>query len=307
MRVEPNLNRRCVGWIACLAFAFLTLPGSSAAQTARAETRPPNTETRGLVQPSQRVRLHAPLDGVLATLHVGEGDRVKKGDPLAVMKDDVQKARVRAARTAKNSDGDLRSARVALRKAKDRLERVQRALAQDAATDWELRESQMAVDEAGAAVDAAQERRSRDQDQLEVENEILNQYTLRAPFDGVINRVEFDEGASLSPQDAVIEIVGLSQLEAVIFLPVERFGAVEQGADYRLVGEAPIDVELVATLRSVDAVLDPGSRTFRAVFEIDNQDGKLPAGFHVRLLDRTAPPAVSTGPDATQSAEKPND
>jgi hypothetical protein len=36
-------------------------------------------------------------------------------------------------------------------------------------------------------------------------------------------------------------------------------------------------------LKFVDPIIDSGTQTFRCVFEIENSDRKMPAGFGVRL------------------------
>ena len=53
------------------------------------------------------------------------------------------------------------------------------------------------------------------------------------------------------------------------------------GQAYPLRAEPPVDQTLIATLVAIDPVLDSGTQTFRCVFEIDNDQLSLPAGFLV--------------------------
>ncbi|MEX1019523.1 MAG: PfkB family carbohydrate kinase, partial [Litorilinea sp.] len=107
---------------------------------------------------------------------------------------------------------------------------------------------------------------------------------IEAPFDATVHRIEAAPGSLLSPEQPILSLVALDPLHAVVWVPIDRFGELEDGRQYRLAAAAPVNRTLAGTLITIDPVLDSASREFRCVFEIDNPDASLPAGFTVRLL-----------------------
>lgn len=238
---------------------------------------------RGPVKPSKQVVLNAPLDGVLKTRPVLEGDFVTAGQVVAQMNDDVQAARVSTARAAFDASADQRSAALAVEEATIVLERTTQAFEKGAATDWELRGAKLRLEQNKAGLDAARERKNLDTERLKLEEETLAQYKVLAPFAGLVVKVEAEPGATMTKFDKLLTIVSLEVLEATLFVPVELFDRLTVGHEYVLAAEAPVNRRLTGRLKVIDPVIDAASRTFRSVFTISNPDRRLPAGFTVEL------------------------
>lgn len=264
-------------------------PGTASAQ--------PGSHSTGLVQARLRVMLHSPVEGVLADLNVEEGQSVEAGQPIARMRDTIQAARVAAAKAAADSNADISAARVKVEEATDRLARTQEASASGAVTEWEVREARATLATGQAELQAARERRTRDRARLQVERAILEEYQLRAPFDGTIVSIFFDEGATLSKRDALIEIVALGELEAILHVPSSWRDQIRVGMDASLYPLDSVPGPITARVRSIDPVLDPASQTVRVVFTVANEDRGLPAGFNVELRreDLGSLPQVGAG------------
>jgi RND family efflux transporter MFP subunit len=239
---------------------------------------------RGVVVPSQQVVLAAPVDGILAEVLVEEGQFVAADQKLLRMDDAVQRLAVEAARLRAESEAPLRSARLAVEEAAILVQRMEEAFAKDAASEWELRRMKLQQEQAQAEYDATLEQQALAQVNLRLEQQRLQRYMLSAPFDALVVRLTAEPGSTMTRGDQIASLIVLNPLEAHIFVPAEQFGRLEVGRSYPLEADAPVNRQIEGRLKTVDRVIDSASQTFRCVFEIDNPDHTMPAGFTVHLV-----------------------
>lgn len=263
------------------------LLAAAAALTAGSDARAERVE--GTVQPSKEVVLNAPVAAVLGTINVREGDRVEADEPLAMMDDGLQRVAVRSAQLEAESDTAIANAKLVLEDAQIQLDRIRESEDKGAASEWEVRRAALQVEVETAKLKQANEQQELAKVNLELERERLKRYGVLAPFAGRVLRVEAEAGASLTQQDPILSLVALDPLEAEFHLPATTYGVLRTGEQYGLSlanGDGP---PIAARLINVDPVIDPASQTFRAVFEIDNADESMPAGFPVFLNLPDAP------------------
>ena len=239
----------------------------------------------GIAEPAQLVAMAAPLTGVLAELHVREGASVKQGEVLAVMDDRVAQAAVRAAALAAEKLSEIEQARIGLAMAKQYHRRVARAHQHKAASDLELDEAQGRVDKAQATLELARELRKELEARMALEQARLDTHRVTAPFDGRVVAIKGKIGESLDVNDSLLTIANLRSLRVELNLPIRWLNNVEIGTSYPLAAEAPVRRTLMAKLVWYEPMIDAATHTFRCVFEIENQDESLPAGFVVRLAE----------------------
>jgi multidrug efflux pump subunit AcrA (membrane-fusion protein) len=153
-----------------------------------------------------------------------------------------------------------------------------------AAQEWEVRRTKLQRDATAAALESAESQKRLAEENVKLEQTRIERYELRAPFGGTIVRIDTESGATLTSRDPMLTLFAFDPLEAVMFLPVDLYGEMEMGKDYRFAAEAPVDRELTGKLKTIEAVIDSASRTFRCVFTLQNSDHKLPAGFTLRLI-----------------------
>lgn len=274
----PPSARRCL--LAALLVSGLAAPAATAAPRGGGEAG-----YEGLVKPSRRVVLNAPVDERIASIEVSGGAVVERGELLVQMDQAVQSAMVERAELRASDPTPLRFAELGLDEAEVRLKQVQKAYEGDAANELELISARVARDQARVRVDAARRELERAEVELKLERRRLDRHRIEAPFDGVVVEVISEAGASLTRDEPILELVSLDPLEAEVYLPAERYGRYEVGDAYTLLAGAPIDAALPATLDRIVPVIDPGSRRFKAVFVIDNADAGLPSGFTVVLQE----------------------
>jgi RND family efflux transporter MFP subunit len=262
--------------------AVLAVPLLAAAPMLAARAQEESV-VRGPIRPQRLASLGPQSDGVVREVLATEGDRVAAGDVLLRLDDEVQAARIGLARVAAEAEADLRQAQVQHQEALAVLARTQQAAARGAATDWEVRQARARVDVAKAAADGAEERRRIEQRRLELELAQQAQLVIRAPFDGVVTRLDTVPGATLTRGDRPVTVADLAVLEAVLFLPAQAWRVMRVGRSYALLLSEPVGRAVPAVLRHMDPVMDAASGRFRAVFTIDNADGAFPAGLEAGL------------------------
>lgn len=254
---------------ALLAVVFL------AAAPARAEEE---TVVRGPVRPQRLASVGPQSDGVVRDMPIAEGTAVRRGEVLLRLDDAVQAARIGLARAAAEADADQRQAQIAHQEAQTVLARTLQAAGRGAATEWEVRQARARVETASAQADAMAERRRVERHRLELELAQQEQLVIRAPFDGVVTRVDTTAGATLTRSDRPVTVADLSVLEAVMYFPAEAWRRLRIGTAYPMRLAEPVDRTVEARLRHMDPVMDAASGRFRAVFTIANDDHAIPAG-----------------------------
>ncbi len=273
-----------------LASLFVATPvfstGTLAAEAADLDL----TRFTGIARPQQWVVLAAPEDGVLYRVLVDEGDAVQADQPLAEMKQDRQELQVQVAEARALSDAEVRAAKAALDEAQILLDRGEDLLAREAAHDWEVRRTRVQRDRAQADYDLALQQQGENRNILQLERVRLDELTPRAPFPGTVVRVMLEPGAFVERGTELLALANLETLEAEIHLPVGLYGQLRVGDRYTLLAAAPVDRALDAVLAYIEPIIDAPSQTFRCVFEIDNVNHALPAGFTFQLQTTTGTP-----------------
>jgi cobalt-zinc-cadmium efflux system membrane fusion protein len=251
----------------------------------------------GVMKPSKQVTVSSPLEGMLMSLLVREGQQVGAGEILAVMDNRVSLASLNLARAAADRKADLQHAREELKLAADLLQRLQALKTANGGSEFELLEAVTRVEQARAMVAREEEAQRHAQCQLELEETRLETHNLRAPFAGQVVQVHAHAGSTLTRDDDLLTILHLDELEAQLHLPLTLYHQLEPGRDYTLLAGSPVNKPIQARLSFVAPTIDAATHTFRVVFTFRNQDQQLPAGFSVQLDTehlRGVLPAAST-------------
>ncbi|WP_426492113.1 efflux RND transporter periplasmic adaptor subunit [Hymenobacter sp. 102] len=153
------------------------------------------------IQAVQNVEIRARLEGFLEQMYVDEGQAVRKGQPLFRINDAEYKSRLSRAQAA------LSSAKAAARVARLELERVQLLTDKNIISKTELEVAQAKYHAAEADVQQARSTAA---------NAALHlSYTLvRAPFDGVINRIPLKKGSVIEDGTLLTTVSDIDEMFA---------------------------------------------------------------------------------------------
>lgn len=255
---------RFVALIAWLA----TLGSPVAAQTISA-----------VLEPVQMAEMRATVSGRLESLSVREGQDVSAGEVIARMDSRVQNARVALAQLSADSTSEMARANALIAQAEGLVARVEQARARGAAQSWEVDQAKQALDVALADRAIIAEAQQRAKAQMNLEEAILTEFEIRAPFDGRILQIHREAGETISTQEVLVDIAALNVLSATAFVPVEHLARFEQGALVQATvetGNTTLDAEF--SVEIIDPRIDAASRTFRMVLNLPNEAGKYLAG-----------------------------
>jgi RND family efflux transporter MFP subunit len=250
-------------------------------------------QLHGIARPSQMADLPSLVPGTIEQIHIHEGQLVKKGDPLVTLDDRVPKARLAAATVEANLTGALLRAQVDAKMATSRLNRLSLALRQGAGARFELEEAVGVRDQAQAAVQHQQDLLKAAEANRQLAEAQLLQYTISAPFDGVITEIHQKSG-TVDPTQVVISLANLETLEVEMHLPSRLYGTFRAEQSVPLRAAAPVSNVIDASVVSVSPIINSASDTFRCLLQINNNQQHLPAGFSV-VLNRSDNNATQIG------------
>ncbi|MHA7899546.1 MAG: efflux RND transporter periplasmic adaptor subunit [Henriciella sp.] len=220
----------------------------------------------GIVSPRRTSQLGFATGGRIDALRVDIGDRVERGQTLAIL--DTRTLRAQLA----SAEAVIAEAQAAFDLAETTVDRQISLLERGHV-------SSQAVDEARAQSNTAYARISAakaNADALRVQIDLAR---ITAPFAGTVTTRMVDEGAIAGPGQPIFELVETDVLEARIGLTAKLARDMVVGQSYPLVSDQGT---VSASLRSMTGVIDASNRTVTTVFDIDDPS-QVSAGAVVRL------------------------
>lgn len=201
------------------------------------------------VMANKDVTVSAEESGVIREILAEKGTRVRDGQPLAKIGDEVLRAQVDQARAA----------------------------AELAAQTWNRRRTLWEEDRVGSEIAYLEAKFAAEQTaaNLQALEERLERTTVRAPFDGVLDERLVEVGTMVSAGTPVARIVDLDPVKVVAGVP-ERYAAdVAVGAEAALTFAVMGDEVFRAPVSYVGATVNPSNRTFPIEVVMPNPEGLI--------------------------------
>jgi cobalt-zinc-cadmium efflux system membrane fusion protein len=230
-----------------------------------------NIKLLGTVVPASdgRAILSSPQTGKVHSLHVKVGQKVKKGELLAVVEQNIDAATQLNMLTEKNNiDAEYEAAR----KNYERLKSIE-----DIAAKRE-------VTEAKARFDRAAENKRVFGNMNSGSGQGPRHIQLRSPIDGVVDHFNLAIGYSVNSNETILSVTDPSKVyvEAVVFQ--KDAGKITSGNKFIVLKNSngivrKAELKFLSLSRSVD----PSDQSRRALFELDNADGKFTIGEFVNV------------------------
>lgn len=213
--------------------------------------------TSTTLRPEKRATVTARTRGVVRSLEVEEGDRVTRGQSLAILDNDAQC--IESRRTA-----------AALANEKREFERSEKLFQQKLQADALHETARRELEEARHAAEAAD---------LELSRTII-----RAPFAGRILRRHLDVGATVSDGSSVFDVADLSPLYADVNVPERELVRLAAGQNVRLIAEQDTTQ---AQIERIGPEVDPSTGTVKVTLSVAGEQELRPGAF-VRVAIVTA-------------------
>jgi len=260
-----------------------------------------------LIQPDSEADVGSPVVGVVESIRVERGDRVRKGEVLAKLRSRVEAASLKVAKTRAEADADVKAAQANYLYLKQ-----EHARAEDLYQQKFI--SQAALEKSRAEMDVAKEKLEQAKKQLDVwkrEVELaraqLELRAIRAPFSGLIAERHVSVGERIEDQP-MFRVTRVDPLRVEIVVPAGKFGTIKKGMVVRVTPDLPNFDPMDAEVVLVDEFVDAASNTFRVRAALPNSDGKIPYGSRctAQLLEiepgdaKAYPQSTSTGKSSVE-------
>jgi RND family efflux transporter MFP subunit len=249
------------------------------------DTLKKSVDLPGELQPYLQTDLFAKVQGYVRNIKVDIGDRVHKGQTLAVIEAPEVNTRVL------QSEAALASAKSKYTASTDKYQRLYQASQSEspgivAPVDLVTAHDQMAAD--SAAYEALRQ-------QSKAYKEVSGYLYITAPFDGTITTRKADPGALVSASTMLLTIQENNTLRLRISVPETYVAAATGKRDLTFTVDAYPQQRFTGILTRKTGTIDPTTRTELWEYDVDNHLHLLKAGAFVyaRLnLERAAPSLI---------------
>lgn len=211
----------------------------------------------GTSQPAARITISSPVEEIVESVDVEEGDVVKKGTILATLFSTKEQLEVkRLGFLIEKASVDAKTSRDLFDK---KIQKKSELLEKEAELKRLVIEQEMA--------------------QLAVD-----QRSIKAPVGGTVVYRLKDPGEAVERVEPVFELIDASKMKLVFFLSTKHLPVLKKGMEAQvLFPELPKIKERKATLVFIDPQLDSRSGLFRVRFDFDNSQLKIKPGLRVKI------------------------
>ena len=229
----------------------------------------PTMRFSGSLDPEWQAEVAAKVDGRLEKVYVKEGDRVSKGQVLAILEQTDTDANLLNAR------GSYLDAQANLSKAERDLVRYEKLFASGAVSEQVVDNYRFARDNAAAKLEAAR-------GNLQGMESKSAGTILVAPADGIVSKRYYQEGYYAKAGTAIFAVADISMLKTVIHIPEGQVAGVAVGNEAQIKLPAYPDKKIIGKITRIAPVADLPSHTFAAEVSVDNSQGLL-AGIYANV------------------------
>lgn len=208
----------------------------------------------GFIEPWQSIVLSAKVGGTVSKLFVREGAEVQKGDILAQIETDDYRIA-------------LNRARAAYHLANNDYQRVKKLFDKGALSSAQLEAKKATVDTTKADMENA--------------SLLLSRCSIKAPFAGVINKLDVKTGLFLSIGDPVGELLQIDRVKAVIGIPESDVSAVRQLNQVTITIKALKNRLETAKIHFLASAPETAAALYRLELVLDNKSRDILPGMFV--------------------------
>lgn len=231
-----------------------------------------------VIEPSMMVKLGSADEGIVEEVLVGRGVLVVKGQIIARLEAETERAALKAAteRAAGDAGVEIARSRVELL-AKDS-ERVatlaEKKLVAPTVLDNILSQHKQAQLELQRA---EHDKLLATLDRVRVEAR-LKRRIIRSPIEGIVTARMIGPGEYVYSQAPIVQIAQIDPLYVEVFLPTHLYPGLKVGQRAVVKPAAPVSGEYTAEIVVIDQVFDAASDTFGVRLALSNTERRLPAG-----------------------------
>lgn len=230
-----------------------------------------------LIEPYRVTDVGSQVIGVIESIHVERGEWVRKGQVIAMLRADVERAAVAVALSRVQGEAEVQAATAAKALADQKLERSKQLVEREFL-------AKQALDQGRAEAEVAQQKLAQAHEQKRVwEREFalalaqLELRRIRSPSDGVIAERFLSPGERVEDKP-IVRVATIDPLRVEVVLPAALFGSLRLGDRVTITPDVAKVTARSGKVVLVDKLVDGPSNTFRVRLALANPRGELPAG-----------------------------
>ncbi len=211
---------------------------------------------QGTLETDKNIVMYPEIPGLLKSINVVEGQRVKKGDVLAVISDS-------------GLVDQLQQLEIQLNLAKTTYERQNRLWEQKIGSEMQF-------------LQAKTQYLSLEKSIAQMKDQVAKT-TITAPFDGIVDHLLADVGSSLAPgMTPVVRVINLDEMKVSAQVPEIHLNNIKKAAKVA-VNIPVLNKTLPAEINAVGNFINPNNRSFRVEIGLENSTGDLKPNMTVLL------------------------
>ncbi|MCH1417402.1 MAG: efflux RND transporter periplasmic adaptor subunit [Flavobacteriaceae bacterium] len=211
---------------------------------------------QGTLETDKNIVMYPEIPGLLKSINVVEGQRVKKGDVLAVISDS-------------GLVDQLQQLEIQLNLAKTTYERQNRLWEQKIGSEMQF-------------LQAKTQYLSLEKSIAQMKDQVAKT-TITAPFDGIVDHLLADVGSSLAPgMTPVVRVINLDEMKVSAQVPEIHLNNIKKAAKVA-VNIPVLNKTLPAEINAVGNFINPNNRSFRVEIGLENSSGDLKPNMTVLL------------------------
>lgn len=263
-------------WIICVV-VLSTLQAASSDVGVRAITVPSADITLSYVQP-----------GRIARVYFKEGEWVKAEQVLIQQDDAVEQIQLAQLEAASEDTTQIQASEASLAQKRVDLQKLEKAAANNAATELEVEYAKLNVKMAELSLKLAEfehEQAKRKYSELKTQ---IEKMSLKSPINGRIEKIHVETGESINALADVVRVVQIDPLWIDVPVPLVKATALSYGKTAKVMFPDPNRASLEGRIIYIAAVADAASSTLRVRIEVPNKSNR-PAGEHVEIIFPASP------------------
>jgi RND family efflux transporter MFP subunit len=236
----------------------------------------------GLIEPSLVVNIGSSTIGILESVDADRGDTVRKGQAVASLKSDVEKANLELARYRAAMVAVIEMRQQRLDYSRREKERFAELYNKKALPFSQMDEVETNMITAELELKEALENQRLAELELKRAAAVVERMTIRSPVNGVVVERFLAKGEYVENQP-VMKVAQINPLYVEVVATVDMLGAIRLGMRGEVRPEDPVKGVFPAAVTIVDQVVDAASGTFGVRLELPNPEYRLPAGLKCRV------------------------
>lgn len=238
-----------------------------------------------LIEPTQAVEIRSPVIGLLEKVNVRRGDRVRKGQVIATLESNVERAAADLAHFKSEMTGPVVAAENKIEFSKRKFQRRRDMHADKFMSGQDKDEAENELKLAESELHLAKENKQLARIEWQQQSSLLNLRTIRSPFEGVVADQVLYPGEVVEPgadKKPILKLAQIDPLRVHVILPMTQFSKIKLGMTAEIVPESPVNGRYSGRVKIVDRLIDAASGTFGLFVELPNPEYEIPAGIKCR-------------------------